>query len=240
MPKPTAAQREWVDVTGQGVELPRDSLVNTQFNPAGTPIPGATITHQTNDGRTAGCTVGPAVTAGDRSGFITAGHCAVDAVGEQRLTGADGLPARALGIASEAEFSHGLTDPATGQAADSAIVWTAAGAGAATIAGTWPVAGTLSVDEIQDLAKGAPICFDGAVTGVACGPLINARATGGVHFAHAAKVGDSGAPAFVVDEAGSAWLLGVISSTANYAQASTATYLQPALDRLGVTVVTAR
>lgn len=235
--KLAGAEREWVDVTGQGVALPRDTLVGTHYSPV--PIPGAAIAHETLDGRARSCTIGPAVADGGRQGFLTAGHCATNAVGEQKLTGSDGLPVRALGAAVEAEFSRGLRDPATGYANDSAVIWTPAGSVAAIIAGTWPVAGVLSVAEVEALPKGAPVCFFGAVSGVACGPLLNSRDPGGVHFGSSAQGGDSGAAVFLVAD-GAAWLIGIMSSTDDYHPASTAALLAPALDRLHAEAITAR
>ncbi|ULP45921.1 S1 family peptidase [Mycolicibacter virginiensis] len=235
---PVADQRVWVDVTGQGVSMPRDSLVGTQYSSS--PRPGATITHDTVDGRTVGCTVGPAITAGDRQGFLTAGHCAMNATGPQQLTGPDGMPAHDLGVAVDAADSDGIPDPATGYADDSAVIWTPTGARASILAGTWPVAGTLMASEVRDLPMKTPICFYGAVTGIACGPLLSATDPGGVHFARTAKGGDSGAAAFVVDADGSAWLIGIMASSDDHRLASTATYLAPALDRLGAEAITAR
>ena len=237
--KSAAAQRQWVDATGQGVELPRDSLKNAQYSPAAIPAPGVRITYQTFDGGTGGCTLGPAVRAGSREGFLTAGHCATDAVGPQRITGPDGLPVRDLGSAEDVAFSHGIPN-GTGFAEDSAVIWTDAGSPAAMIAGTWPVAGTLTVEEVRALPERTPICFAGAMTGgVACGPLLNARDPGGVHFGHAAEAGDSGAAAFLVDSEGSAWLVGIVSSTDDFRPESTAAYLDPALERLSVEAITA-
>lgn len=238
-PTPTAAQREWVDVSGQGVPMPRDSLVGTTYSPNGAPMPGATITHTAFDGGTGGCTLGPAITAGGRQGFLTAGHCALDAAGPQQLTGPDGAPARELGVAVNAADTDGVPD-ATGYADDSAVVWAPVGPRASVIAGTWPVAGTLSVDEVRGIPPRAPICFYGSVSGVRCGALLSATDSGGIHFARTAKGGDSGAPAFVVDSDGSAWLVGIMASTDDHRLASTATLLAPTLGRLGAEAITGR
>lgn len=234
---PAAPQREWVDVTGQGVSLPRDTSIGAQYSPV--PKPGAATTFTAVGGGSGGCTLGPAVRAGSREGFITAGHCAFGATGPQQLSGSDGKPVRDLGRADDAAFSRGFPN-SSGYAQDSAIVWTAPGAGAALIAGTWPVAGTLTVDEVRALPVGTPICFAGAMTGgVACGPLLDARDPGGIHFGHAAEAGDSGAATFLVAD-GAAWLVGIMSSTDDDKPESTAALLAPALDRLGVEAITAR
>lgn len=235
---PVADQRVWVDVTGHGVPMPRDSY-GAQFSLTEVPVPGVTITYAAFDGGTGGCTLGPAITAAGRSGFLTAGHCALDAAGPQRLTGADGSPVRGLGSADEAVDTDGVPDD-SGYAYDSAVVWTPAGTRAGVIAGTWPIAGTLSVDEVRALPSRTPICFAGAMSGVACGPLLSAHDPGGIHFGRTAQTGDSGAAAFVVDDGGSAWLVGVMASTDDYRLASTATLLAPTLDRLGAEAITAR
>ena len=233
---PDTPQREWVDVSGKAVPMPREELGGTQYSL--TPLPGASVRYRAFDGGTGICTLGPAVRVGAREGFVTAGHCALDALGPQQLTGPDGLPAHDFGIADDAAFSYGYPND-SGYAQDSALVWAEPGAGAAVMAGKWPVAGVLSVAEVRALPVGTPICFAGSVTGgAACGPLLDARDPGGIHLGRAAKTGDSGAAAFVVDTGGSAWLVGIMSSTDNDRPESTAALLAPALDRLDAEVIT--
>jgi phosphopentomutase len=86
-------------------------------------------------------------------------------------------------------------------------------------------------DGAMELKSGTPVCFDGATSGLVCSPLKSALLTSLV-VDGVAVGGDSGAPAFVVDgDTGAATLLGIAKMVKNM---TTVTYLDPALERLGV------
>jgi V8-like Glu-specific endopeptidase len=172
-----------------------------------------------------GCTLGSGIRAGDRTGFLTAGHCGTGDGDMVRLDSVTGAP---LGVLSDADDSY---DSVAKVALDYAAVWTSAPTpGAATVAGL-PVAGVMTREAAAKLPKGTPICFDGATSDLSCAPLrfvdsITMRLDG------AARPGDSGSPAFVVDgDTGAATLIGIMSG--GDASNAEITYLDPALDRLG-------
>lgn len=112
------------------------------------------------------CTLSAGVrsASGDRTGFLTAGHCGDDGM-EVRL---DGVAGPLLGSISDSDESFDSTIEVLN---DSAAVWsTTASSAAATVAGL-PVAGVMTRDAARQLKKGTPICFDGATSGVVCSPL---------------------------------------------------------------------
>lgn len=194
--------------------------VSASSVPAGVLAPGAWMSIPE---RGKFCTLGAGIRAGDRTGFVTAGHCGDDGMA-LRLDSRDGAP---LGVLSDADESY---DSVAEVLSDSAAVWTNTPAPhAATVAGL-PVAGVMTRDGAMTLKSGTPICFDGATSGLVCSPLngadLTTLMTDGV-----AKPGDSGAPVFVVDgDTGAATLLGIVKMVKNM---TTVTYLDPALNRLG-------
>jgi hypothetical protein len=192
--------------------------------PAGVLAPGAFIALVGEDGGF-GCTLGAGIRAGDRTGFVTAGHCGNGDGDMVRLDSVTGAP---LGVLSDANESY---DSVAKVALDYAAVWNSAPAPrAATVAGL-PVAGVMTREAAAKLPKGTPICFDGATSDLSCAPLrfadgISLRLDG------AARPGDSGAPAFIVDgDTGAATLIGIMSG--GDATNVEVTYLDPALERLG-------
>jgi hypothetical protein len=188
--------------------------------PAGVLAPGAWMSIPE---RGKFCTLGAGIRAGDRTGFVTAGHCGDDGMAV-RLDSATGAP---LGVLSDAETSY---DSVAKVGLDYAAVWTNASAPrAATVAGL-PVAGVMTRNGAMTLKSGTPVCFDGATSGLVCSPLNGADITS---FAidGVAKPGDSGSPVFIVDgDTGAATLLGITEMVKTM---TTITYLDPALERLG-------
>ncbi len=192
--------------------------------PAGVLAPGAFIDVGTAESG-GSCTLGAGIRAGDRTGFVTAGHCGNGDGDMVRLDSVTGAP---VGVLSDADKSY---DSVAKVALDYAAVWTNAPApNAATVAGL-PVAGVMTREAASKLPKGTPVCFDGATSDLTCAPLrfadgISLRLDG------AARPGDSGSPVFIVDgDTGTATLIGIMSGgDANDAEI---TYLDPALERLG-------
>ncbi len=189
--------------------------------PAGVLAPGAFIDVGTAESG-GSCTLGAGIRAGDRTGFVTAGHCGNGDGDMVRLDSVTGAP---LGVLSDADESY---DSVAKVALDYAAVWTNAPApNAATVAGL-PVAGVMTREAAAKLPKGTPICFDGATSGVLCSALDFADTitmmTEGV-----GGRGDSGAPVFVVDgDTGAATLIGITSKST--AATVEVTYLDPALE----------
>jgi hypothetical protein len=191
--------------------------------PAGVLAPGAFIDVGTAESG-GSCTLGAGIRAGDRTGFVTAGHCGNGDGDMVRLDSVTGAP---LGVLSDADKSY---DSVAEVLSDSAAVWTTAPApNAATVAGL-PVAGVMTRDGAMMLKSGTPVCFDGATSGLVCSPLKSALITSLVVDGVAVS-GDSGAPAFVVDgDTGAVTLLGIVKMVKNM---TTVTYLDPALERIG-------
>lgn len=213
-PSPVSADAPvWADVTGQGVEAPRDS---TQYRAqyGSTPAPGIEIVHAKTQtpGDTVPCTLGPAVS----SGYLTAGHCAKGFSPDQYLVGS---PTGDLSLLGAAESVNGPVDAAVIKTSRTPVT---------RIAGTWPVAGVLTQAGVQKLVPvDSFVCFAGAVSGVRCGPRIADR-NGLVAFSGVSVEGDSGAPVFVVDPAiKRAALVGILKGGND--TSSTATYLESAL-----------
>lgn len=223
-PSSALAGPRWIDVSGQGIEQPRDAVDGAQFGAI--PLPGVKILHHTADGGSDLCTLGPAVTAGDKNGYITAGHCGLtdpqqylqrDAVGDD------------VALFSDAEdIARGMT--ATG-VADSAALWAPIDRSATRLAGTWPVAGVLTTAAAMSIAAGTPVCVAGAKSGVVCGAVVDANDRGLLRFAAFTDGGDSGSAVFLVDDQGRAALVGILKG--GNAATTTATYLEPVLNRIG-------
>ncbi|MBF9519528.1 hypothetical protein [Mycobacteroides chelonae] len=213
----------WKDVTGQGVEAPRDSNPRTFAQYGSVPVPGIQVQHAEGNEMHL-CTIGPAVVpdmAQQERGFLTAGHCAPAGGVQQWLQHTpDGDPVPLA--------------PATGAVnagpVDVAAIWTSTQPRAAVA--QWPVAGVLTQQAIRDLPLGTPICVDGSRTGVVCGGLTSVNSGGLLRFDAPGKKGDSGGPVFVVDEKNRATLIGIIKGGAEDGSDTTATYLDPALRAL--------
>ncbi|TDZ77366.1 hypothetical protein DE4585_04760 [Mycobacteroides salmoniphilum] len=222
------AESRYVDVSGK-VVVSRDSY-GSQYGAQ--PYPGIAIGQHQSDGSTKDCTLGPAVTSSRGKGFITAGHCDQTPGGEVFVF-ADTNGAEPVSIGS----ITGAEDKPTPQGySDSAVIWTGTVDPSATkIAGRWPVTGVMAASEVRRLPVGTPICIDGAWSGVVCGPL-EAADDRYIRTPRLAQGGDSGAAVFVVDQKGEASLVGIHSGFEN--GQDEATFLEPALERLGVQALT--
>lgn len=227
----TPAEPQYIDVSGT-VELPRDSY-GSQYGAQ--PYPGIAIGQHQSDGSTKDCTLGPLVTGARGKGFITAGHCDQTPGGEVFVfADTDAAEPVSIGVITGAEDK-----PSPQGYSDSAVIWTGTVDPSATkIAGRWPVTGVMTASEVRRLPVGTPICIDGAWSGVVCRSLEAADDDGLLRFGVVSHGGDSGALAFLVDETGRAYLAGTLKG--GNGTSTTATYLEPALTRLGVTAVTAR
>lgn len=227
----TPAEPQYIDVSGT-VELPRDSF-GSQYG--GKPHPGIAIGQHQSDGSTKDCTLGPAVASARGRGFVTAGHCDQTPGGQVFVfADIDGAEPVSIGVITGAEDK-----PSSQGYSDSAVIWTEAVDPAATkIAGRWPVTGVMTAAEIRRLPAGTPICIDGAWSGVVCSPL--EAADDKIRYADIGDGGDSGAAVFVVDEKGGATLIGLLrGSDGDNPNIGVATFLEPALQRLGATALTA-
>ncbi|WP_286151312.1 MULTISPECIES: hypothetical protein [unclassified Mycobacterium] len=223
------SESRYVDVSGK-VVVPRDSY-GSQYGTQ--PYPGIAIGQHQSDGSTKDCTLGPAVIGARGKGFITAGHCDQTPGGEVFVF-ADANAAEPVSIS----VITGAEDKPTPQGySDSAVIWTGAvDAGVTRIARRWPVVGVMTASEVRRLPAGTPICINGAWSGVVCSPLIAADDQY-VRTPRLAQGGDSGAAVFVVDQKGEARLVGIHSGFEN--GQDEATFLEPALQRLGATALTA-
>lgn len=231
-PAPAPAPQGYIDVTGV-VDPPRDS---EGFQFGSTPVPGIRIAHRDADGVALPCTLGPAVSAGSRHGFLTAGHCtAALAPTDQYLSGsadvASSPPAKLGTTTGAVEDDHA--------AVDSAVIWTdiPASGDAARIAGRFPVVGVMPEAAVRALPLGTLVCLDGANTGIQCGALLSRNEGELLRFAAKSVKGDSGAPVFVVGQDQRATLVGILAGGNDIS--TTATYIAPALARLGAVAVTA-
>ncbi|WP_234797723.1 MULTISPECIES: S1 family peptidase [Mycobacteroides] len=223
------AAPRYIDVSGK-VVVPRDSY-GSQYGAQ--PYPGIAIGQHQSDGSTKDCTLGPLVTGARGKGFITAGHCDQTPGGEVFVfADTDAAKPVSIGVITGAE------DKPTPQGySDSAVIWTGNVDSSATkIAGRWPVVGVMTASEVRRLPVGTPICINGAWSGVVCSPLIAADDQY-VRTPRLAQGGDSGAAVFVVDQKGEARLVGIHSGFEN--GQDEATFLEPALQRLGATALTA-
>lgn len=229
---PSGVTTRWIDVSGQGV-IVKDSR-GGQFGSL--PYPGTVIAQHQNDGSTKICTLGPAVAdkATKRTGFVGAGHCDNSPGGETFVfADSEGNEAIPVGV-----YAHSEDAPTPLGYSDSAVIWSKALDPRSTlIAGTWPVSGVMPAEDVRKLRAGTPVCIDGAVSGVVCSPLVRAN-NDYILTAPMTHPGDSGAAVFLVDEKTlQATLIGIHSGTED--GHSEATFLEPALTRLGATALTA-
>lgn len=226
-PMPTPAPVDYEDVTNRGVVFMDNGVPSPQsYSPV--PAPGVTIV--AGDGQM--CGLGPAIRSMDGLfvGYVSAGHCNPD-VGDRRFS-YNSSPDQLL--VPLAAMTDALDD---GAGIDSGAIWIAQ-EGGSRLAQTWAVAGVLTAEAVAALPPG-PVCLLGAVSGVQCGELIDASDRGRLRFAAESVDGDSGGPVFRVDAVtGHATLLGVLEGGNDFT--TTATYLAPALDRLGAVAVVDR
>ncbi|WP_231857375.1 S1 family peptidase [Tsukamurella tyrosinosolvens] len=179
----------------------------------------------------------PVLRRGTSLGYLTAGHC------NQQQGAPLWIPATPFGtprvrLAPLQDSARGLDERGASQ--DSAVFYlsrAAREAGASDLAPAPGVVlrGVLTPAQVMAMPKGTSVCMNGARSGVTCGPLIAADEKT-LEWGGGAVSGDSGAPVFVVDRDGDAMAIGMLTGgptdTDNFA-----TYLAPALERLGVSAV---
>lgn len=226
------------------VSAPWTGKVNANNNPkgiqfGGTPVPGIVVAQQVAETRKS-CTIGVAVQAVDiGSAFVTAGHCdrapggALFLYPEADTTDAD---AKQLPSTFKKTDTHAVPDIGTGLVSDSTLLPVPAVDPAATkIANRYPIAGVLTAGAVKRLPTNTPVCLDGAMSGVVCGALTDANDEGLIRFDVASRDGDSGGPVFLLDQQNRAVLIGIHKRGDGTTAA--ASYLEPALMRLGAGVV---
>lgn len=207
------------------------------FTAAAAPAPGVSILQPAPDGTATLCTTGWAVMSARHDvGYLTAGHC------DQH----DGAP---LWMHTDANSDHRMSllplqnsergADADGRSYDAALFFLSAqqqsrGFGTAIADGV-RLRGVLSVDQVQALPQGTPVCMHGSRSGVTCGPLL-AAGSDELLWGAAAVKGDSGAPVFVVNADGDALAIGTLSG-GPARERNHATYLAPVLDRLKLRAV---
>lgn len=229
----------WVAAPWTGKVNENNNRNRIQFG--GTPVPGIVLAQQVAGARKS-CTLGVAVQAVDiGSAFVTAGHCdrapggALFLYPEADTTDADAKQLPSTFVKTDA---HAVPDIGTGLVSDSTLLPVSTVDPAATkIANRYPIAGVLTASAVEQLPTGTPVCFDGAMSGVTCGALTDADDQGLVRFDADGRDGDSGAPVFLLDQQHRATLIGLVKGGDADGSDTTATYLDPALMRLGASVV---
>jgi hypothetical protein len=230
-PTPVAAPPPvWVPLPARPPTRPDNTDNHAQFGAvAGT---GVKVVHWTSGDRKM-CTLGPTVMSDDgRLGYLTAGHCGIGPGAQAQFlqTDADG---------AVSPFGT-VTDPVDdGFAVDSTVIWTRDQGGSApsSVAGL-PVVRVMPEAEVHHLPTDTPICVYGAKSGTRCTPLTSTLST--ILFGDplsdvpAAQSGDSGGAVFVTDGR-TAVLIGLVMDVDDRGFGK-ATYLEPALTRLGARV----
>nr|WP_052741166.1 hypothetical protein [Mycobacterium sp. UM_NZ2] len=222
---------EWVAVTAAPIE--RDAVDGAQFG--GEALPGVKILHRKSDGSPDFCTIGPPIATATQRGLLTAGHCDEGDPQQylQRDSGGDD-------VAEYVRITDGENGFRDGTVRDSAALWGRLGQSVTSIAAEFPIAGVITEAAARALPEGTPICIDGAITGVDCGPLVSADDGGLMRIGLTRNGGDSGGPVFVVDRTSQrAALIGLVKGGSRDGTTVVATYLEPALKRLGAQALTA-
>ncbi len=216
----------WVMPSWQG-RLNSDTH-GSQYGPVA--VPGVVVAQDQ------GCTVGPIIVRGWQRGFLTAGHC-------------DERPGETVRLFADANGEQPIDlGPITGAVDDDSsptavidfgAVWPRdpSVVGSSQINRHYAVAGVMTAEAVKTLNPGTPVCISGAVTGVKCGPLLAADDHGLARIALTRNPGDSGGAVFVVAAGDRAALIGLVRGGAEDRSNVIATYLEPALDRLGADVV---
>ena len=207
-----SAHDNWISIQGESGSVP-----------FGVIAPGAVISGVDKDGDMADCTVGLAI----RGGVITGGHCATAGTPRYLSDGRNGALSAQIGTVMKSVEDI----PETGPTVDaSAVTVTAPTTDAAVRVAGRPVAGVMTMDAVHHLPAGTPVCFDGASSGLKCGPL--RYAYGSVTIGVKAQHGDSGGPVFLVDgTSGAVTLVGVLTGGTD--TSTRAAYVDSALDSLG-------
>lgn len=234
------ASGPWVSISPRS--LPRDQ---DGWAYGVEPGPGIAAFQSESGGGFGGCTIGfPIVDSKGTAAFLSAGHC--DRRNGERLkmfTTPDNSYSLELG-----DYQQGRDDVSPSGAPDAPI------AGAPSrdyvvltmgpqlgrtystrLAPGIRLRGMMPTNAVQALPKGTPVCRNGARSGVTCGPLTSAADKTFSWRATSIK-GDSGAAVFVVNAAGEALGIGIMSQTSADGSAI-ATYLAPALRQLGLELV---
>ncbi|MEC4612884.1 hypothetical protein ACFWXB_13860 [Tsukamurella tyrosinosolvens] len=229
----------WVSITSG--DYPRDDA-GWAYGPM--PAPGITAYQRDSNGELDGCTISfPVIDSQGTVAFLSAGHCD-QRTGERlsMITTPDGSGSIELG-----DYQQSVDDqtvlaretPIPGAAARDYTVLTMGDQlyrGYRTeIARGVRLRGVMNTDTVRALPKGTMLCKNGAHTGVTCGPLVSADARTATFAVRAIK-GDSGAPIFVVNSAGEALGVGILSGF-DAAGNTVVAYLSPALSQLGLRAV---
>lgn len=215
----------WKDVQAEAPELDHDH-VGSRFGSA--VYPGIGVTQVGPDKATTDCSAGPAVTGG----VIIAAHCDAAPGGRVQIyPNAQGSSPIAVGTITDRVLQANPVQ-------DFALLRTSALApGSTKIAGQWAVAGVLTKEAAATaLPAGSPVCVNAAVTGIRCGNVLSTDTSGELLFDIRTEIGDSGATVFAVNaDTDAATLIGIVRG--GDSTTSTATYLAPALDKLGVSAL---
>lgn len=236
---PTSATVKPVWVTAPWTGKVNENQAGDQYG--ATPVPGITIAQKQGEASPYRCTIGPAVRTADATrAFLTAGHCdktpnsALFTYPSPDISGADAQQLPGLYTRTEARQTP---DIGTGLVSDSTLVpVTAVDSTATKIADRYPIAGVLTTAAVKQLPVGTPVCFDGARSGVQCGQLTAANDAGVVRFDADGRIGDSGGPVFLLDQQNRAVLIGIVKGGLEDGSDTSASYLEPALMRLGAAV----
>ncbi|GAB4715893.1 hypothetical protein MAV101_01410 [Mycobacterium avium subsp. hominissuis 101] len=224
----TAAQQplRWVDVEAEAPQLDHDS-VGARFGSA--VYPGIGLTQVGPDKSTVDCSAGPAVTGG----VVVAAHCDAAPGGRVQIyPNAKGSSPIPVGVITDRVLQQ--VDPVR----DFALLRsTTVASGSTVIAGRWAIAGVLTEEAAPSaLPVGSPVCVNAAYTGIRCGAVLSTDDDGELLFNVRTEIGDSGAAVFAVNaDTGAATLIGIVRGGDE--MTSTATYLAPALDKLGVSAL---
>jgi hypothetical protein len=240
VPVATSAARTvpaWVSIEGRGVWQPYSQ----------TPAPGGRIVRNLY-GRGVDlsdlvgmCSLGPAAAqrGSDQTGFLTAAHCFREQAGPTPVALQTDAAGSIIPLAESTTSAGGENgvDPFAGTMEDAASIWTTAANATGKIAGTWDVAGVLTVDGVRELVKpGDPICYVGATTGIHCGGAVTVSGMQ-IRFRapNESHGGDSGSSVFVVDQrTGAATLIGIFQGNVKGDDSTAiATFLDPEMKMLG-------
>lgn len=211
------------------------------------PAPGVGFFYPSDTaGRIEGCTLGfPVLATGNhRVGYLSAGHCNPDGTDATFMfTNASKTTQLPLGnyVTSVDDSSNSAVDAPTAGKPDFDYSVVSIGAQfdkgyGINLAPGVTMAGVLTVSEVRALPIGTPICKTGARTGVECGPLVTADADN-FTFAATNIKGDSGGAIFVVNAAGEAQGIGLVSGFENTSGDSIGTYVDPVLTQTGLKAV---